>query len=79
MYCPLCGTQNDDTARFCVKCGQPIVAPAAENTKRPAVRLAPPRPAMPARRTSLQGGPDAVGWLGPARKGVSRACSKRST
>ena len=21
VYCPKCGTQNDDTAEFCVKCG----------------------------------------------------------
>ena len=21
MYCPQCGTQNDDSARFCIQCG----------------------------------------------------------
>jgi TM2 domain-containing membrane protein YozV len=27
MFCPKCGSSNDDTARFCAKCGGPL-APA---------------------------------------------------
>ncbi|MEU2245266.1 zinc ribbon domain-containing protein [Streptomyces sp. NPDC019224] len=36
-YCPFCGTQAPDEARFCVKCGR----------ERPAAPATPPRPAAP--------------------------------
>ena len=26
MNCPKCGTQNLDTSKFCVKCGEPLVS-----------------------------------------------------
>lgn len=30
MYCPACGTQNSQEARFCLNCGQPQPEPRAE-------------------------------------------------
>jgi len=29
MFCPKCGAENEDTARFCIKCGQPLRVRAA--------------------------------------------------
>ena len=29
MFCPKCGTSNDDSARFCAKCGAALAAAAA--------------------------------------------------
>jgi TM2 domain-containing membrane protein YozV len=29
MFCPKCGTSNDDSARFCAKCGTALAAAAA--------------------------------------------------
>lgn len=29
MYCPACGTQNTQEARFCLNCGQPLSEPRA--------------------------------------------------
>ena len=35
VWCPTCGEQNSDTARFCQSCGSPLVraAPAPEERK----------------------------------------------
>jgi ribosomal protein L40E len=27
VYCTECGAQNNDTARFCINCGRPLVPP----------------------------------------------------
>lgn len=36
MYCSKCGTSNDDTSRFCAKCGTPLgAAPATGATAAP--------------------------------------------
>ncbi len=36
MYCPKCGTQNDDTSHYCAKCGTPLgAAPAPGGTVPP--------------------------------------------
>jgi len=44
MFCPKCGTKNEDTARFCMKCGAQLVS-----IEQP--RQAPPAPtAKPKRR-----------------------------
>lgn len=32
MFCANCGTSNDDTAKFCKGCGQPLVNPDMQNT-----------------------------------------------
>ena len=29
MFCPKCGTSNDDSARFCAKCGAALAAAEA--------------------------------------------------
>ncbi len=41
MYCRKCGTQNDDKARFCQKCGQPFVVNSAQPTSNAGL---PPQP-----------------------------------
>ncbi len=39
MFCPRCGTQNDETAKFCQKCGTataappPVAAPSAPDPR----------------------------------------------
>lgn len=33
MFCHKCGTQNKDNARFCVKCGYPIMVETADDEK----------------------------------------------
>ena len=30
MFCRNCGAQNKDTSKFCLNCGTPLTAPAAE-------------------------------------------------
>jgi TM2 domain-containing membrane protein YozV len=35
MFCPACGTKNDDAARFCQSCGGAITAAAAAPPKPP--------------------------------------------
>ncbi len=32
MFCPSCGTQNDDSARFCRNCGAALTAPPQSPT-----------------------------------------------
>ena len=31
MYCPYCGAENNDQARFCKKCGSPMQQQTSEN------------------------------------------------
>ena len=45
MYCKKCGAQNQDTAKFCCKCGEPLSKPAAP-VQPPQNSFAPP-PAAP--------------------------------
>lgn len=45
MFCPNCGTKNDDSARFCGSCGRPFGAPAGQVPAQPQVYAsAPPSP-----------------------------------
>lgn len=67
MFCPYCGTEISDQAKFCPRCGQMIAAapaadvplsaapaPAAGARRLPVLRLSPPRgPASPACRIWL--------------------------
>ena len=46
MYCMQCGAWNDDTARFCIKCGAQLISVEAP---RPARRRPPPVQPAPAR------------------------------
>lgn len=42
MFCPKCGTKNIDEAKFCVACGNPLPAVAAETAPpqaKPVIRL----------------------------------------
>lgn len=42
MFCPKCGTKNVDEAKFCVACGNPLPAVAAETAppqEKPVIRL----------------------------------------
>ena len=57
MYCPICGTQNADTSRFCIKCGSALLN-STEVVQLPApVRGTPPPPRpAPERRKFV--------WLG---------------
>ena len=32
MFCPKCGSSNDDSARFCAKCGGPLAVAGAGET-----------------------------------------------
>lgn len=34
VYCPKCGTQNDDTADFCVKCGASLQTSTVSSRRR---------------------------------------------
>lgn len=43
MYCTECGTRNDDTAKFCIKCGAQLQALLVE----PSVRKTPTSPSTP--------------------------------
>jgi len=43
MFCPNCGTKNDDSARFCGSCGRPLPARPAQGAT-PAEPVAPPPP-----------------------------------
>ncbi len=45
MFCPSCGAQNSDTARFCASCGAELVAAAAP--AEPAAPQPAPAPAVP--------------------------------
>lgn len=40
MFCPKCGTKNDDGARFCANCGAPLARPAAQAQGGPAAPAA---------------------------------------
>jgi uncharacterized protein (TIGR00266 family) len=45
MFCPNCGTRNDDSARFCGNCGRPFSAPNGQPQVQPqAYAPAPPKP-----------------------------------
>jgi TM2 domain-containing membrane protein YozV len=46
MFCSKCGAQNDDSARFCQKCGSPLAAPSP-NPPPPAQGPAPPQVQAP--------------------------------
>ncbi|HEV7403582.1 MAG TPA: zinc ribbon domain-containing protein [Chthoniobacteraceae bacterium] len=48
MFCPKCGTQLADGARFCAGCGQALGAPAAEQAQ----ALPPPPVFQPVQRAS---------------------------
>lgn len=49
MFCPSCGAQNSDNARFCTRCGTPLVKPVERINVPPAPQPAPPQqPAAPA-------------------------------
>jgi len=37
MFCPNCGTKNDDSARFCGNCGRPFSAPNGQAAAQPQV------------------------------------------
>lgn len=43
MFCSGCGTNNDDTARFCLKCGRPLSSstPASTPPSTPSINLPP--------------------------------------
>ncbi len=45
-FCPSCGAENPDVAKFCAKCGQALVVPdsAATQPQAPAAAQAQPRP-----------------------------------
>ncbi|MBM4406124.1 MAG: zinc ribbon domain-containing protein [Chloroflexi bacterium] len=45
MFCPKCGTANEDTAAFCGKCGHNISAPVAAQPQPPVAT--PPRSSAP--------------------------------
>ena len=50
MYCSICGTQNDDSAKFCASCGVPVVSITPTEDQTP--------PIMPLQMTSLQSVPE---------------------
>ena len=52
MYCPLCGTQNSDRARYCLSCGTSFVVDAAATPATPPPTSVPPPP-YPAAETPL--------------------------
>ncbi len=47
MYCPQCGTANDDSNVFCERCGQIMETPRPAPAPIPPVEAAPPRPSAP--------------------------------
>lgn len=49
MYCPNCGAQNADQARFCGSCGKPFAAPA-----QPAAEQQPPPTPQPPSQATVQ-------------------------
>lgn len=69
MFCPYCGTRNDDAATNCSQCGQRLDGTAAPQQSRPTggAPAEPPPPDEPARgrSTGAPGGGD-VGALGVA-------------
>ena len=48
MFCPQCGAQNTETAKFCAGCGRPLQAEAARANPAPAVPVPPAPPSGPA-------------------------------
>ena len=69
MFCPYCGTRNDDATVYCVQCGQRLDGTSAPPPAEPAgnAPAEPPPPTEPARDRST-GGPGGgdVGALGVA-------------
>ena len=59
MYCPNCGTQNDDKASFCLSCGTPL-------KQAPAPPAAAPMQAPPASGQPMQAPPMASPGAGPS-------------
>jgi len=43
MYCPNCGTKNEDDSLFCYQCGTSLAAPAQPSTPTPAQPVLPPQ------------------------------------
>src|SRR5262249_55814771 len=68
MFCTNCGSQIQDSARFCVTCGSPAqappppAAPPQYSQAAPQVVTAPPAPAAPAPRPRPSGGSATCGW-----------------
>lgn len=47
MFCPNCGTKNDDNARFCASCGRPLQAPQSAPAPGPVAQPYVPAPPKP--------------------------------
>lgn len=70
MFCPSCGFENKDDARFCAKCGYEMVQPASERAGKPRQPESPVRPDKPERSTASPR-PHSPKWLLYAGAGVA--------